>query len=208
MKYLLKDKKVKGEKLWVAHITSTEMKFTFLNSEWTDEKGVLGWRCSNFKEGEFYVLNNHTSRTYYQIIQNDEDEYLSAKIVNMNTVIKDLTKRESPFIKRNVSLIKFSIQKFATNSVVWFVFYESVEDKYNLLENDSYFIVSGKFKISKTKYMRNFTKKESYATKTDEVDEILLQKNDERVQIQIIFEDGSEFDTMHTCDSSNYITIA
>lgn len=139
------------------------------------------------------MLNEHYSRRYY-FVSNNEDG-LFAKEVTLDEVKKKLSDRESPFQHKEASFIKFSLQKNAPKGVVWITYYDPVEEKYTLQENENFFLISGKFKVSQNKFMRNFSKKEIFTHNIKEVNELLISKNDGK--IQIIFEDGSEIDTLH-----------
>jgi len=202
MNYFLKTYISRNQKNWVARIKNSDMEFAFLDGEWTNIKGVLGWRDTDFIPGEFYVSQFHRDRTYYEIIE--ENDQFMAKEIEFDQVVLALAERESPFIEKKVVDVAFSLQTQGPKGVVWISDYHSVSCIVS--ENQDFFHIVGEFSVCRTKAMRNFMHFESFKEKTENIDKMLKR---DKSEFYIKYTDGTVFNTVdeHVEDGSLRVSV-
>ena len=170
----------KGSKTWVGKVINKDLKkFDFISGSWI--KGERGMLEFIIKDEGYYVSQDYLGRDYWRIFKNEDGE-LKKEEITKKTLLELLLIDDLKLEKKSFGFVTF---KNATGSTIWESRYKPAGDTY-FAENENYYLISGKFNVKRTKYMRNFQRREIFLEKEIELTNEFFLKNDD---IEIIFLD-------------------
>lgn len=197
----------KGKKTWIGKIENHDFKLDFINdSSWAkDKKGVLEFTV---KEEGYYMSQDSTGREYWNVFI-DENGELNKKSVKKSDVISYLSNSEELEKKLKSRLFEFNIIKYAEKDTAWNITYKPIKNEVTFFaENENYYMVSGKFEKISKQYIRNFTSVFNSYISEEKINNMIISKKRDNVEIKFLDEDRKDITMPVTIDNNSKIVAA
>lgn len=194
----------KGKKTWIGKIENHDFKLDFINdSSWAkDKKGVLEFTV---KEEGYYMSQDSTGREYWNVFI-DENGELNKKSVKKSDVISYLSNSEELEKKLKSRLFEFNIIKYAEKDTAWDITYKPIKNEVTFFaENENYYMVSGKFEKISKQYIRNFTSVFNSYISEEKINNMIISKKRDNVEIKFLDEDRKDITMPVTIDNNSKI---
>jgi hypothetical protein len=194
----------KGKKTWIGKIKNHDFKLDFINdSSWAkDKKGVLEFTV---KEEGYYMSQDSTGREYWNVFI-DENGELNKKSVKKSDVISYLSNSEELEKKLKSRLFEFNMIKYAEKDTAWDIMYKPIKNEVTFFaENENYYMVSGKFEKISKQYIRNFTSVLNSYISEEKINNMIISKKRDNVEIKFLDEDRKDITMPVTIDNNSKI---
>lgn len=194
----------KGKKTWIGKIIDDDFKQDFINdSTWAkDKKGVLEF---TLKEEGYYISQDSSGRKYWNIFIDDNGE-LQRKSVKKSDVISYLSSPEELEKELKPRIFEFNLIKYAPKGTAWGIMYKPIKDEITYFaENENYYMVSGKFEKNSKQYVRNFISVSNSQTSEEKINNLIISKKRDNVQIKFLDEDRKDITRPVTIDENSTI---
>jgi hypothetical protein len=176
----------------------------FINdSSWAkDKKGVLEFTV---KEEGYYMSQDSTGREYWNVFI-DENGELNKKSVKKSDVISYLSNSEELEKKLKSRLFEFNMIKYAEKDTAWDIMYKPIKNEVTFFaENENYYMVSGKFEKISKQYIRNFTSVLNSYISEEKINNMIISKKRDNVEIKFLDEDRKDITMPVTIDNNSKI---
>lgn len=192
----------KGKKTWIGKIKDHDFNLDFINDcNWVkDKKGVLEFTV---KEEGYYMSQDSTGREYWNVFT-DENGELKKKSVKKSDVISYFSDSEELIKKLKSRLFEFNIIKYAVKDTAWEIMYKPIKDEVTYFaENKNYYMVSGKFEKISKQYIRNFNSVSNSHVSEEEINNMIISKTRDNVEIKFLDEDRKDITMPVTIDENS-----
>lgn len=166
----------KGDKNWVAKITS-DFRFEYLKSEWTEHKSFIGWKKTLFEENKFYAFHTEKKTSYFQIRFDEMNEQINMISMSRHDVESILSEMADPFIEIKMQSIEFVKRSIGPFGVVWLKWCEADSmENVKIFENQTHYKIVGMINECTEQYTRNFQQRKDFGYKTININMLLHKK--------------------------------
>lgn len=194
----------RGIKTWLGKIKDHDFKLDFINdSTWA--KGLQGVLEFTVKEEGYYMSQSSTGRQYWHVFT-DEDGILKNESIEKKDVLFFLSDSEKLEKELRARIFEFTMIKPAAKSTAWELKYKPIKDEITYFsENENYYMINGKFEVTSKQYIRNFTSVGKISTSEKKVNNMIISKKRDNVEIKFLDEDRKDITMSVTIDENSEI---